>query len=64
MKPWARLRKHGPCMIFDWHATENDARVAIDMAAEKDGEQVRKFQTIAYFPDEDELDWGSSKGKS
>lgn len=51
-KLWARLRKHGPCMIFDWHQTEELARVAIDESANQNGEQVRKFQTIAYFPDE------------
>lgn len=41
-KPWARMRKHGPCMIFDWHLTEAEARAAI----------TAKFQTVAYFPHE------------
>lgn len=40
-KPWARLRKHGPCMIFDYYATEKEARQAI----------TASFHTIAYFPD-------------
>lgn len=48
---WARLRKHGPCMIFDWHHSEVLAREAIDLSAKKEGEQVRKFQTVAFFPD-------------
>lgn len=51
-KMWARMRKHGPCMIFDWHATEDEARAAIDKAAERDGDAVRRFMTVAFFPDE------------
>lgn len=42
-KRWARMRKHGPCMIFDWHETEEEARAAI----------TAHFQTVAYFPDGD-----------
>jgi hypothetical protein len=48
---WARLRIHGPCHIFDWHASESDARDRIDLDATKLGDQVYKFQTVAYFPD-------------
>lgn len=47
--PWARLRIHGPCMIFDWHKTEGDARAAIDQSVTKYGDEV--FQAVAYFPD-------------
>ena len=50
MKPWAHMREHGPCMIFGWYATRNEAESAIDVAAEQHGEQVRGFHTIAYFP--------------
>lgn len=39
-RPWARMREHGPCMIFDWHATQEEAREAINAP----------FQTVAYFP--------------
>lgn len=54
-KPWARLRKHGPAMIFDWHETESEAREAIEISALKYPEGgVKKFQTVAYFPDEEE----------
>lgn len=42
-KPWARIREHGPCAIFDWYATEQEARAAI----------TASFQTVAYFPDRD-----------
>jgi hypothetical protein len=55
-KSWARLRKHGPATIFDWHATEEEAREAIEQSAEKNGDQIYKFQTVAYFPDEDDWD--------
>ncbi len=50
MKPWARMREHGPCMIFDWHATEAEAQQAIEDAAKRDGEQVRKFMVVGFFP--------------
>lgn len=53
-KPWARMRKHGPCMIFDWHETREVATEAIRKSAEKEGPQVYKFQVVAYFPDEDQ----------
>jgi len=42
-KPWARMRLHGPCLIYDWHATEEEARDLI----------TASFQTVAYFPDRD-----------
>lgn len=48
--PWARMRLHGPCMVFDWHSTEEAARLAIAECASKLGNQVYKFQTVAYFP--------------
>src|SRR5258706_13436613 len=50
-KPWARMRIHGPCMIFDFHETEQLARDAIDKSAKRHGEHVRKYQTVAFFPD-------------
>lgn len=50
-KPWARMRTHGPCMIFDWYASEKEARDAIDRCATKEGEQVRSIQTVAFFPE-------------
>lgn len=53
-KPWARIRKHGPCIIFDWHETEELARKAIEESVKKNGEKVRKLQTVSYFPDEDD----------
>lgn len=53
-KPWARLRKHGPSAIFDWHEDEKSARAAIDASALKYGEQIYRIQTVAYFPDEDD----------
>jgi hypothetical protein len=53
-KLWARLRKHGPAMIFDWHETEQGARDAIEASALKYPEGgVKRFQTVAYFPDDD-----------
>lgn len=54
MKPWARLRKHGPCLIWDWHETEAAARAAIDESVAKGG--LRSIQTVAYFPDEATVD--------
>lgn len=52
-KPWARMREHGPCMIFDWHQSQEDAEQAINNSAERLTEQVRKFQIVAYFPHRD-----------
>jgi hypothetical protein len=52
-KPWARMRRHGPCLIFDYHATEAEAREAIAASAVRNGEQVQNIQTVAYFPDLD-----------
>jgi hypothetical protein len=49
-KPWARMREHGPCMIFDWHETREAAEAAIEKAVEYHGEHIRKFHTIAFFP--------------
>jgi len=51
VKQWARLRMHGPMMVFDWHKTEFEARDAIVKCAEKLGEQVYRFQTVGFFPD-------------
>jgi ribosome-associated translation inhibitor RaiA len=36
-------------MIFDYHATKEEAQTAIDECAEKLGEQIRQFQVIGYF---------------
>ena len=43
-------------MLFDWHATEAEAREAIKACADKLGDQVYKIQTVAYFPDEEKQD--------
>ncbi len=52
-KPWARLRKHGPAMIFGWYATEAEARAGCTQA----------FHHVAYFPDEDALPDQAGRGK-
>lgn len=54
-KPWARMRVHGPCAIFDWHASREQAEAAIQQSAEKNGEQVLKFQVTAYFPHKERM---------
>lgn len=55
VKHWARLRKHGPCLIFDWHDTEAQARQTIHQSYIKhEGDkqnQVLHMQTVAFFPD-------------
>ena len=48
-RPWARIRLHGPCMIFDWHETEGLAREAIEASVARGG--LARIQTVAYFPD-------------
>lgn len=42
-KPWAHMRIHGPCMIFDWYETEEASRAAVR----------HHWETVAYFPDKD-----------
>lgn len=32
-KPWARMREHDPCMIYDWHESQDAAQAAIDECA-------------------------------
>ena len=50
-KPWVRLRLHGPCLIFDYHPTEEAARTRIGEDAERFGPIVYKIQTVGYIPD-------------
>ena len=49
-KPWARMRIHGPCMIFSWHDTEGEARTAIEASRAKGNFAP---QAVSYFPDRD-----------
>lgn len=42
-KPWAHMREHGPCMIFGWYATREEAEAMITAA----------FHAVAYFPHRD-----------
>lgn len=50
IKPWARMREHGPCMIFDWHAAEQEASDAITEAKARG---ALAPMVVAYFPHRD-----------
>jgi len=52
-KPWARMREHGPSLIFEWYETREQAEAGIEEAFEKYGDAVKKVQVVAYFPHRD-----------
>lgn len=52
-KPWARMREHGPCMIFEWYETREQAEAGILEAFVMYGGAVKKVQVVAYFPHRD-----------
>lgn len=48
---WATLRMHGPMIVFGWYESEAEARAALEQAAEKLGEKIRRWWTVGFFPD-------------